>query len=418
VIFRGVFLLFFLHLPIASAHTDTCVKTVALLGNESASQPEVPREKVLEEISGLFSAALNDKVPMEFVLSLMRELAEREGTDAETVRREIEAIQVSPIEARKKAEEQRERRAGELAILHRDLEPYLEKIGRDHRRIIEKELILPHLIKPLSTGEVNFRFVGKHRFELGDESLGGESRRKMRAVAFGPKDDFGIGQVPVTQFLYFLAALSVEGVEPTPSNFRHGDEKVVLRLGGETYSFQPNHPVENITWYEATKHAERVSRLMGNSYTLPTEEQWEFANRAGSTSDYHFGDDGDLLPQYGWIWENSEGQTHSVGELLANAYQLYDTHGNVWEWTSTPTDESFSDDEGSDLLVRGGSSYNSAGYARSAYRPDGYPRTYRNGIIGVRLVSKGPGAAKGSTTFTLGATKRKTTRVRPSGLGE
>jgi len=103
-----------------------------------------------------------------------------------------------------------------------------------------------------------------------------------------------------------------------------------------------NRPVETVSWYDATNYCatltqqERAAgRIATNSvYRLPTQAEWEYACRAGTTTRFSYGDDPGYtsLPIYGWYADNCGGSTHPVGQKLANPWGLYDMHGNVWEW--------------------------------------------------------------------------------------
>lgn len=137
---------------------------------------------------------------------------------------------------------------------------------------------------------------------------------------------FFIGKYPVTQSQWKTVT---------------GLPKIRLDLNPEpSYFREDNHPVEQVSWYEAVEFCERLSFIRGKQYRLPTEAEWEYACRAGTTTDFCFGSEltADLAnyqgcPNYKLSLEGIyEETTTPVGSYPANQFGLHDMHGNVWEW--------------------------------------------------------------------------------------
>jgi formylglycine-generating enzyme required for sulfatase activity len=168
-----------------------------------------------------------------------------------------------------------------------------------------------------------------------------------------------------------------------------------------------DHPVEQVSWFEAVEYCKRLGQLeaerkAGRTYRLPTEAEWEYACRAGSSSAYSFGDNPKDLGHHAWYDGNSGGRTHPVGALQPNRWGLYDMHGNVMEWCSDYFNESYyrsspmTDPPGSiqgpGRIARGGSWAifpESWRYYRSAARHSGEPGV-RFLHVGFRVVMLAP----------------------------
>ena len=185
-------------------------------------------------------------------------------------------------------------------------------------------------------------------------------------------------------------------------------EQYQVIMGDNPSSFKgKNRPVENVSWYDATNFCQKLSKKIGGKYSLPSESQWEYACRAGTTTPFYFGETitpelvnyfGSLTYGNGPKGERRNGTT-PVGEFPPNAFGLYDMHGNVWEWCAddfhenyngAPTDGSvWLNGDKDKVRLRGGSWANGPFNCRSAYRDDYVRRDDHDGSIGFRLVCDG-----------------------------
>ena len=160
-------------------------------------------------------------------------------------------------------------------------------------------------------------------------------------------------------------------------------------------TFSGLEPATDISWYDVQEFVDRLNDAAGDSlYRLPTEAEWEYACRAGTSTRWSSGDDERELRHYAWYGDNASG-VNEVGLKRPNAWGLYDMHGNVWEWVqdwydadyynSSPRVDPPGPDSGSYRVIRGGFFSVGTQDLRSAQRSSGSPSTRRN-FLGARLV--------------------------------
>lgn len=156
-----------------------------------------------------------------------------------------------------------------------------------------------------------------------------------------------------------------------------------------------NRPVDSVSWNDAQNFIEKLNAKEKHSrYRLPTEAEWEYAARAGSNTRYFFGNDASLLSRYAWITDNANGVTQPVGLKKPNALGIYDTSGNVREWTGDWYDDYYSHSpvndpqgpvKGYGKAYRGGSKDGNVFPTRSSYRWRETPDTKAQNL-GFRII--------------------------------
>ena len=196
--------------------------------------------------------------------------------------------------------------------------------------------------------EMKFAWIPPGTFLMGGN---GQTPNPQHRVTLSK--GFWMGITPVTQAQW-------QGVMGyNPSNFR-GDDR----------------PVEMVSWDDCQEFCAKMKQLTGKPVRLPTEAEWEYACRAGTTSEYWNGNGEDALKKVGWFSGNSSGETKSVAKLAANPWGLYDVHGNVWEWcqdwhgalAAANQNDPIGSSNGSSRVLRGGSWNHAPADCLAAYR--------------------------------------------------
>jgi formylglycine-generating enzyme required for sulfatase activity len=254
----------------------------------------------------------------------------------------------------------------EIEKLKKEIEGLNKKIDTLKNENTEEQEILA---KQGNSIGMKFTPITAGEFNMGSEES--DDEKPVHKVKI--KNPFYLGTYPVTQREWKAVMGS------NPSSFK-GDDL----------------PVEQVSWEDVQEFIKKLNEEEGtDKYRLPSEAEWEYAARAGTTTRYSFGDSESELGKYAWYDENSEDKTHPVGQRESNPWRLYDMHGNVWEWVHdewhdsydrAPTDGSaWESGDGADRVFRGGGWFSGAGDCRFAIRLHGDPR-FRFGILGFRLL--------------------------------
>lgn len=229
---------------------------------------------------------------------------------------------------------------------------------------------VPGSVRSNSLG-IEFVFVPPGEFEMGAED-GQDDERPVRRVSIA--EGFWMSRYEVTQAQY----------------------EAVMEANPSEVTGCPNCPVDNILWYKAKELIWKLNAKEDEFvYRLPSEAEWEYAARAGTTGVF-----AGKLDDLGWYLDNSNYRQHPVGRKAPNAFGLYDMHGNVWEWcediyrenySGAPTDGSANISSGNPdyRVLRGGSASNDQSWARSSSRLRFGPNIkFLKNDFGIRIVAR------------------------------
>jgi formylglycine-generating enzyme required for sulfatase activity len=220
---------------------------------------------------------------------------------------------------------------------------------------------------------IKFALVPPGTFLMGS-NRGEENERPVHQVAI--RSPFYMGIYVITQAQW----IDLMGTEPWKGN--------------PNVLSEDETPAVHVSWFDAQDFLTRLSSIdKENSYYLPNEAEWEYAARAGTTTEFCFGDDDRDLRAYGWyrdMTQRGEEYAHRVGTKKPNSFGLFDMHGNVWEWTDSWYFGSYAIDpklSPLEKVVRGGGWDYPAHGARSSFRNHLLPSRSLN-VLGFRLLCR------------------------------
>jgi formylglycine-generating enzyme required for sulfatase activity len=261
--------------------------------------------------------------------------------------------------------------------------PFNEKTAKQYQAIHAKHLRVP----VVQTNSIGMKMA---LIPPGEFMMGSPADEKDRLPVEGPQHRvritrpfyLAIHDVTVRQFGMFVADARYKTEAERDGQGGYGYDGGQWRQKSEFnwrntgFTQTGEHPVVNVSWNDAAAFCKWLSQKEGKTFCLPTEAQWEYACRAGTTTKYSFGDDESELKEYAWYASNGGGRTHAVGARKSNAWGLYDMHGNVWQWcddwfgsyVASAVVDPTGPASGSDRVARGGCWRYVAGGCRSAGR--------------------------------------------------
>lgn len=257
-------------------------------------------------------------------------------------------------------------------------------------------------------------------FVMGDDK-GLDDEKPVHKVTLTRPFYLGRYEVTVEQFRQFVEATGYATDAEQGTGFQGAfgwnPDTMEFKMN-ENYSWRnpgfvqsDAHPVVNVSWNDAMKFCSWLSSKEGKTYRLPTEAEWEYACRAGTTTRYSHGNDAEgsakvgnvadaafetQFPQLKGVIQASDGYTYTspAGSFVSNPFGLYDMHGNVWEWCAdwfgveyyakSPTHDPGGPVTGEERVYRGGGWFNCTRGCRSASRSGGVPEN-RNLTLGFRV---------------------------------
>jgi formylglycine-generating enzyme required for sulfatase activity/serine/threonine protein kinase len=247
---------------------------------------------------------------------------------------------------------------------------------------------------------MRFSLIPAGKFSMGssDSERGRDSNEgPVHQVAISQPFLMGIHEVTVGDFRAFVEATGYRtDAEKKGSayGFNSGAGEEANRSWRKPgWKQESRHPVVCVSWEDAVAFCAWLSRKESKRYRLPTEAEWEYAYRSGTTTPYFFGDDPLKLRDYAWYTASASGEAHPVGQLRRNACGLYDMAGNVEEWCqdangsyqSGPVTDPQGPPSGASRVIRGGSYGVDAAHCRAAYRNWGGRHDAFSGV-GFRVV--------------------------------